>query len=97
MVVADNLAVEADSQAAAEGNSLPVAADNLVAEGIQVPVGDNLVAAGNPAVAAGNPAAEADNSPAVAAGSPAVEAAPRRMSCRTWRKRGCPGLTGFHN
>jgi hypothetical protein len=78
----------------------PVAEDSLSVEGIPAE-GDNRVEAGNLAAAAGI-LAEEDNRveagiPAVAAGNSRPAVAYRRKSCRTWRKRYCPGLPALRN
>jgi hypothetical protein len=102
-VAADIPAAEEDSPAAAD---IPAAAeDSQVEEGSPWAVAGKLVAAGI-RVAEGSPAV-ADNRveagiPGVVEDSP-VEAgnlaavASRRRSCRTWRKRCCPGPPGSGN
>jgi len=85
-VVGDNnRLVEVDSRGVVVGSLVGV--DNPVA-------GGNPAAVDNPAVAgslagAGIPVAVAGNSLPVAA--------PRQRSCRTLRRRCCPGLQGFRN
>jgi hypothetical protein len=80
----------------------PVVEDSLSEAGILAVAEDNRVEAGIPAVAAGNLAAAEDNRveagiPAVVAGNSRPAVAYRRMTCRTWHKRYCPGLPALRN
>jgi len=84
-VEADNLRAVEDSRVEAD-NLRAVVVDNSRSEEDIPAVADNRVEADSRAVE--DSRVEADSRVAVAS---------RRKSCRTWRKRCCPGLPGFRN